>query len=52
MDRTLILVKPDAFSRGLTGEIIKRFVNKGLRIAAARYNGDSASSNRRRTAAS
>jgi nucleoside-diphosphate kinase len=36
MDRTLILVKPDAFSRGLTGEIISRFENKGLRIAALR----------------
>jgi nucleoside-diphosphate kinase len=36
MDRTLILVKPDAFSRGLTGEIISRFENKGLRIADLR----------------
>jgi nucleoside-diphosphate kinase len=34
VDRTLILVKPDAFARGLTGEIIARFENKGLRIAA------------------
>jgi nucleoside-diphosphate kinase len=34
MDRTLILVKPDAFARGLTGEIIARFEQKGLRIAA------------------
>jgi nucleoside-diphosphate kinase len=32
MDRTLILVKPDAFARGLTGEIIARFERKGLRI--------------------
>jgi nucleoside-diphosphate kinase len=37
MDRTLILVKPDAFSRNLTGEIIARFERKGLRIAALRY---------------
>jgi nucleoside-diphosphate kinase len=37
MDRTLILVKPDAFARGLTGEIIARFERKGLRIAALRY---------------
>jgi nucleoside-diphosphate kinase len=36
MDRTLILVKPDAFARGLTGEIIARFENKGLRIVALR----------------
>ena len=34
MDRTLILVKPDAFARNLTGEIISRFERKGLRIAA------------------
>jgi nucleoside-diphosphate kinase len=37
MDRTLILVKPDAFSRGLTGEIIKRFEDKGLRIVALQH---------------
>jgi nucleoside-diphosphate kinase len=34
MDRSLILVKPDAFARGLTGEVIARFERKGLRIAA------------------
>ncbi len=37
MDRTLILVKPDAFARGLTGEIIARFERKALRIVALRY---------------
>ena len=37
MDRTLILVKPDAFQRGLTGEIIARFENKGLKIVAAKH---------------
>ena len=37
MDRTLILVKPDAFARGLTGEIIARFERKGLRIVALRH---------------
>jgi len=36
MSQTLILVKPDAFARGLTGEIIARFERKGLRIAALR----------------
>jgi nucleoside-diphosphate kinase len=36
MDRTLILVKPDAFARGLTGEIIARFERKGLKIVAMR----------------
>jgi nucleoside-diphosphate kinase len=34
MQRTLILVKPDAFARGLTGEIIARFERKGLRLVA------------------
>jgi nucleoside-diphosphate kinase len=37
MDRTLILVKPDAFARGLTGEIIARFERKGLKILALRH---------------
>ena len=37
MDRTLILVKPDAFSRGLTGEIIARFERKGLEIVAMQH---------------
>jgi len=37
VDRTLILVKPDAFARGLTGEIIARFERKGLRIVALEY---------------
>src|SRR3954451_15946506 len=37
MERTLILVKPDAFARGLTGEIIARFENKGLKIEALKY---------------
>jgi nucleoside-diphosphate kinase len=37
MERTLILVKPDAFARGLTGEIISRFERKGLRIVALRH---------------
>jgi nucleoside-diphosphate kinase len=34
MARTLILVKPDAFARGLTGEIISRFERKGLKLVA------------------
>jgi nucleoside-diphosphate kinase len=34
MERTLILVKPDAFTRSLTGEIIARFERKGLRLVA------------------
>jgi len=34
VERTLILVKPDAWARNLTGEIIGRFERKGLRLAA------------------
>jgi nucleoside-diphosphate kinase len=37
MDRTLILVKPDAFARGLTGEVIARFERKGLAIVALKH---------------
>jgi nucleoside-diphosphate kinase len=36
MDRTLILIKPDAFARGLSGEILARFERKGLAIVALR----------------
>jgi nucleoside-diphosphate kinase len=34
VSRTLILVKPDAFERALSGEVIARFERKGLRISA------------------
>ena len=32
-ERTLVLCKPDAVQRGLMGQIISRFENKGLKIA-------------------
>lgn len=32
MERTLIIIKPDAVQRGLSGEILKRFESRGLRI--------------------
>jgi nucleoside-diphosphate kinase len=34
IERSLVLVKPDATSRGLTGAIISRLEDKGLRLAA------------------
>ena len=34
MSQTLILVKPDAFARNLTGEVLARFERKGLSIVA------------------
>ena len=42
VSRTLILVKPDAFARGLTGEILARFERKGLKIAALKLVHDPA----------
>jgi nucleoside-diphosphate kinase len=36
VERTLILVKPDAFARNLTGQIIARFERKALRLVAMR----------------
>jgi nucleoside-diphosphate kinase len=36
VERTLILVKPDAFARNLTGQITARFEGKGLRLVAMR----------------
>ena len=32
MERTLVIIKPDAVQRGLTGEIIGRFERRGLKI--------------------
>jgi nucleoside-diphosphate kinase len=36
MERTLIILKPDAVQRGLCGEIISRFEKKGLQIVGAK----------------
>jgi nucleoside-diphosphate kinase len=33
MERTLIIVKPDAMQRGLAGDIISRFERRGLKLA-------------------
>ncbi len=34
LERTLVLVKPDAVARGLVGNVLARYEAKGLRIAA------------------
>jgi nucleoside-diphosphate kinase len=34
LQQTLVLVKPDGVARGLTGEVIKRFEQRGLKIVA------------------
>ena len=35
VNRTLIILKPDAVERGLIGEILGRFERRGLRVVAA-----------------
>ena len=35
-ERSLVLVKPDGFARGLTGEVIRRIERKGYRLVALR----------------
>ena len=37
MEKTLVLVKPDAVQRGLIGEIICRLERRGLRLTAAKF---------------
>lgn len=37
MERTLIIIKPDAVQRGLTGEIIRRFEQRGLKIVGMKF---------------
>ena len=37
MERTLIIIKPDAVQRGLIGEITKRFEQRGLRIIGMKF---------------
>lgn len=34
MERTLSIIKPDGVAKGLIGEVIRRFENAGLKIAA------------------
>ena len=37
MERTLILIKPDALQRGLAGEIISRMERRGLKIVGMKF---------------
>lgn len=37
VEKTLVLVKPDAVQRGLIGEFIKRLENRGLRLIAGKF---------------
>lgn len=37
MEKTLIILKPDAVQRGLVGQIVTRFERKGLQIAGLKF---------------
>jgi nucleoside-diphosphate kinase len=37
VERTLIIIKPDAVQRHLAGQIISRFEQKGLKVVAAKF---------------
>jgi len=37
MEQTLIILKPDAVQRGLMGQIISRFEDKGLKVVGAKF---------------
>ena len=37
MERTLVLIKPDAIERGLIGRIISRFEEKGLKLVGIKF---------------
>lgn len=36
IERTFVIIKPDSFARGLSGEILRRFETKGFAIKAMR----------------
>merc|ERR1712226_958623 len=36
-ERTFIMIKPDGVQRGLVGEIIKRFEQKGFQLVAIKF---------------
>jgi nucleoside-diphosphate kinase len=37
MERSLIILKPDTVQRGLAGQVLTRFENKGLKIVGAKF---------------
>ncbi len=37
MERTFIMIKPDGVQRGLIGDIISRFENRGLKLVGAKF---------------
>ncbi len=37
IERTLVIIKPDAVQRGIVGEILARYERRGLKIVAGRF---------------
>ena len=37
MEKTFVCVKPDGVQRGLIGEVVKRFENRGFQLCAAKF---------------
>ena len=37
IERSLVIIKPDAVQRGLIGEIVRRYEQRGLKIAAMKF---------------
>ncbi|HJJ34795.1 MULTISPECIES: nucleoside-diphosphate kinase [Methanocorpusculum] len=37
MERTFVMIKPDGVQRGLVGEILSRFENKGFKLVAGKF---------------
>ena len=37
MERTFVMIKPDGVQRGLVGEILSRFENKGFKLIAGKF---------------
>jgi nucleoside-diphosphate kinase len=37
MERTFLMIKPDGVQRGLIGDIVKRFEQKGLQLVGAKF---------------
>ena len=40
MERTLIIIKPDAVQRGLIGEVLTRFEQRGLKVIGLKMIAD------------
>ena len=37
MEKTFVMIKPDGVQRGIVGQVVQRFENKGLKLIAAKF---------------